>query len=188
MTDLNQIVDNIVEIINSKPEKRIAKRDLEAILIEKHSYEITEKAIHQIIETNIVDVVIDFYPLTSDQSKEESTWFLRLLSNEEKKRLIMLNDMQRAFLQLLRVQNNPNHLGQIRFEEVQELLLQQGFDVRDSKELCIENRTSVFWTLHEGKEMKWCYLIPEWEKTKEYKQSLEESYEEWRERQSFRSD
>ena len=100
MMEIDQILDDSLELLDSKPKKRIAKRDLEAILIEKYSSEMTEKAIRHMIENNIVDVAIDFYPLISDQSQEESTWFLQLLSNEEKKPLIVLNGMQRAFLRL----------------------------------------------------------------------------------------
>ncbi|MHA1637276.1 MAG: hypothetical protein ACTSUB_04605 [Candidatus Thorarchaeota archaeon] len=86
-------------------------------------------------------------------------------------------DIDKLLLKLLMKQENRNELGQIRYEEARASLKIKGFSERELRSLWIDGVSDLVWKTENGERVQWCYLIPEWEKSPEYREAIEKSIE-----------
>jgi hypothetical protein len=129
--------------------------------------------IEDALNNHLVEKVIDYPPENWD-SFEKPIWYVRPTSAEVAESYRNLPPHEWALLKLLWNQNDRNHLGQMKLEAAQEELRRQGFPERRLRVLVIEGVVGHFFTTEDGVMTEWCYVLPEWEKTEEYKRSEEE--------------
>ena len=100
-------------------------------------------------------------------------WHLKLLTPEETDWHRSLSSLDRAIIQLLREQNNPQTLGSIPTEIGRKALIDAGFADVDKYPFVVDKVRSFMCNV-DGENKWWFGLIEEHEKTEEYKQWSEE--------------
>ena len=125
------------------------------------------------LDHHVVEKVIDYPPEDWD-SFEKPIWYVRTLSSEDAESHRSLPPHEWALLKLLWNQNDRDHLGQMKLEAVRAELRRQGFTEDDLEVLTIDGLVDHFFTTEDDVMTEWCYVLPEWEKTEEYRRSEEE--------------
>jgi len=129
--------------------------------------------IEYVLDHHLVEKTIDYPPEDWD-SFDKPTWYVRPLSSEDAQSHRSLPPHEWALLKLLWNQNDRDHLGQMKLEAVRGELRRQGFTEDVLEVLTIDGLVDHFFTTEDGVMTEWCYVLPEWEKTEEYKRSEEE--------------
>ena len=143
--------------------------------------EIAQETILEALESCSVDKIID-----EPESKEESPslrpiWLLRLLSPEESSILQRLSPGAKALLKILRESEWDGSIGVIRENLALEKLREKGFNFEHVPR--ISERTGIFFKPGDGNSIPYCYLLPEDERSEEFKASMKEADEELMERE-----
>lgn len=129
-------------------------------------------AIQYVLTNWLVEKVIDYPSYKDGFAVGVPTWLLKQLTEEESKCLKELPEVKKAYLRLLQSCNKPDEIGRMREGDTLEHLEKLGFDIDRIPH--ISGRTQL--TLrHEDEEwVTVCRLIPEFEKTEEFKQMIRE--------------
>lgn len=100
-------------------------------------------------------------------------WFLRILTQEESEKLQNLSEAEKTVLRILRNQEDEHRLGTMRRDELLSRLKEAGFSVDN-----VPGPRSIVSDFYESKNdqmVAWYYLIPQYERSKEYKQAMHDA-------------
>ncbi|MFX1483881.1 MAG: hypothetical protein ACFFCP_11930 [Promethearchaeota archaeon] len=164
----------IAEILRNTETKRMPLRELKSRL--QASLQVNENiemddVIQYALENWIVEKVLD-YDNDSAESVGQLEWFLRILSEKEAERFQNLPEASKCFIRILYGINTPGDLGVIRADDALKKLNEKGYDVEYVP--YIPDKTDDFFRLEDGELVQFHYLIPEEEKSEEYKAGLKE--------------
>jgi hypothetical protein len=164
----------LAEILQNTETRRMPLRELKSRL--QASLQINENiemddVIQYALENWIVEKVLD-YDNDYTESVGQLVWFLRLLSEKEAERFQNLPEVSKCFIRILYSINTPGDLGVISADNALKKLNERGYDVEYVP--YIPNKTDDFFRLEDGELVQFHYLIPEEEKSEEYKAGLRE--------------
>jgi len=147
--------------------------------------DIAPQIIEHALDHHLVEKAIDYPPEDWD-SFDKPIWYIRLVPPESAETYRILAPHKWALLKLLWNQNDRDHLGQMEFKVAQSELLKQGFSEDTLQFLFIEGVVDNLFTVENGNMIQWCYVIPEWEKTEEFRQSEQEIMRQAQEKEGTR--
>ena len=152
------------------------------------TYQLTEieEAIEQALDSYQIDKVLDYSAPEWNLYGGYPIWHLQKLSSEGSDALHGLKEVELALLHLLKHQNEPKHFGEIKTEDARTILQNQGFTQKETEFLWVEDMVDHHYDFEDGKSIEWCRLIPENEKTEEYKKAQERMDEEYAEKEAIR--
>jgi len=180
-TDFKQVVNEILAILKDSDCLRAPKFRVETLLADRYPSGEISAAIDRALDDCLVILVLDDYPEDPDTDKGGRIWFLKLLSAEDAQGVRELTPLKRALLRLIYKHGNSDFLGRIRVEDAMAALKERGFDAESLKWGRIKDYVERVWETEEGERSEWFRLIPEDEKTEEFKRAEEESLKEWEE-------
>lgn len=180
-TKSKQVVNEILAILKDSDCLRAPKFQVETLLADRYPSGEISAAIDRALDDCLVDLVLDDCPEDPDTDRRGRTWFLKLLSAEDTQGMKELTPLKRALLRLIYRHENSSFLGRIRVEDAMAALKERGFDVEPLKWGRIRSHVERVWETEDGERSEWFRLIPEDEKTEEFKRAEEESLREWEE-------
>ena len=174
----------LIELLENMDSKQISLKDLENRLqrILKDNTESKADAndvIQYALDNWIVDKILD-YDDSSEESMGEPVWFIRILTEEEAEVLQNLPEAAKCFIKILYESKTDGTLGVVRTRDVLKTLRERRYNL----ELVpyVSNKISDFFKTKGGKLVQFHYLVPEDEKSEEYKAGLRELDEKTRRR------
>jgi hypothetical protein len=162
---------------------------LDIVLMElgnTHQMEDIKQAIEQAIDDFKIDKVLDYPDDEWNLSSGRPLWHLLILTPDDADRLRNLDKVDFALLRLLKSQTTPKQEGEMKSEDARTILREQGFTDDDLQSLWVEDLVDHHYEFKDEKSIEWCRLIPENEKTEEYKKTMEEIQEEFARKEEFR--
>jgi len=178
---INDIAVKILEILRKESPKGVPKKLVEEQLGDVFPHQLIEKSILHLLDGFKVDLVVDYPPEESELYRGRPIWHLRLLTTKESQILRALPPIKLALLKVLHQTKDSDHPGEIPVERVRAILKNEGFDDEDTEWMRIEDRVRRVSTTRNGRQTKCFQIIPEDEKTEEFKRAEEESLREWEE-------
>lgn len=133
-----------------------------------------EQAIEHALDDYRIDKVLDYPDSEWNLYGGRPLWHLMKLTSEDADRLRSLRKVDLALLQLLKNQTAPKSEGEMKSDDARIILQEQGFAEDETKFLWVEDYVDHHYEYDDGKSIEWCRLIPENEKTEEYKRAMEE--------------
>jgi len=180
-TELTETTDPVLRELLSllqRPAAGVPKSVVESVLAEKSSQDDCRHAIEYALDNYLIDLVVD-YPLRKWDFPEDShVWHYRKLSPKSARSSQDLKPVHLALVKLLWQQNEPKCIGEMREKDARVELANQGFGEQELKLLWIDGLVDCYWAFEDDENTKWIRLIPEYEKTPEFKHQ-EEKLEEW---------
>jgi len=187
---LKENVESIVEEIMTLYSKyNKSSIPLEIIVKEFHDKYTTEEIEHVIeyaLDTFKIDKVLDYPAKEWDLYRGVHTWHVSKLNPDDESKLRNLSAVDLAFLRILKNQNTPKQFGRIKSDDARIILRNQGFTEKEVEFLWVEDLVDHYYDFKDEKSIEWCRLIPEEEKTEEYKKAEEEMHREWEEKEARR--
>jgi len=171
---IDEIRRSLCEIIKGI-DRRAPKDDIIRRLIASYPPAIVDSAIEQALDQLEIDQLIDYDTREEGHGRTEAIWYLRILNEKEAHDLQSLKPVARALLKLLYKQGDYEHLGQMRVEDARTRLTELGFPLSETKYISVEGRVDVFWRFRSGQQEEWFRIIPEYEKTAEYRAAEDEA-------------
>ncbi len=174
----NEIREDIVTSLKRADRGRTPRTVLEELLRKEYSERDMLETLQQLLDEYVIDLVIDYRVVDHSCEEDEIIWYVKLLSPEEREYLQSLPPVKRALLRVMHETHGEN-IGKIPVEEAEELLKKQGFSKSEAEWLSIEDR--IDWVETDiSRGRKTCYrLVPEYERTEEYKREREAENVEW---------
>jgi hypothetical protein len=172
----SETVSILIELLENTDTKQMPLKELESRLQKRLKFRtgIDVNPI-DIIETSLdnwtVDKILD-YDDSSEESIGKPVWFIRLLDEEETEILRNLSDEAKCLLKILRKSKTEENLGVVRTKDVLKTLREKGYDL-DLVPYIPERVDDYFKTI-DGELIQFHYLVPEDEKSEEYKAGLKE--------------
>jgi len=163
------LLDTIMAMKNRIP-KELVKKQLET----RYPPDEITHGITEAISDYVIDQFVDYAPGEGEFAHSELIWYLRILDKEEAQNLRALEPVATALLRLLYEQETPEHPGEMRVEDARAKLAEEGYAESETKYLSIGGRVATFWRLDTGQPVEWFRIIPEYEKSTEYKAAREE--------------
>ena len=148
--------------------KEQARKQLEGF----YSPGIVVEGISKAIAEFLVEQVVD-YTRREGEVGGELIWYLRALSKEEELKLRNLKPVQLALLRVVYEQESPGCPGEIRVIDAIDKLRERGYANPENEYLRIAGKIDAFWTIEDRRRTEWLRMIPEHEKTPEYKAGKE---------------
>lgn len=167
---LSHLSENPHGIPISKLKQRLMEK--EEIRGFKNHEEIVNQAIEYALQEGLIDKVIDSPRYEDDIPIGLPTWLLKKVDEEETEFLSNLSEVKQEYLRLLRSTTNANEIGMLKEEDVIKKLQERGFDVERAPH--VSGRTQIIFDYNGEEPIRWCRLIPEFERTEEFKQSIRE--------------
>lgn len=183
---INDITVRILEILRKEGPKGVPKKLVEDQLGDVVPHQLVEKSILHLLDGFKVDLVVDYPPEESELYRGRPFWHLRLLTTEESQILRALPPIKLALLKILRQTKDSDHPGEIPVERVRAILKNEGFDDEDTEWMRIEDRVRRVSTTRNGRQTECFQIIPEDEKTEEFKRAEEERVREWEEWNAYK--
>jgi len=172
-----QVEARILSILQKNPSKGIPKKTVEEELKEDFTPAAIEASIWELLENYIVDLVSDYPSEDSDLYCGHRVWHLKLLTPEEGQILRDLSPVKCALLRIVRKADSSNYPGTVRVDDASAVLRSEGFLDDEIRWLSIEGMVERVSTTVFGDSAKCYRIIPEDEKTEEYKRAMEEMHE-----------
>ena len=141
--------------------------------------ELIRDVISHLLDSYVIDLIIDYPPKESGLYGGRPVRHLRLLTDEASQSLRELAPIAWALLKILRQVNDLKFPGEIPVEDAKAMLGKEGFDDEDVEWLWIENRVDRIRTTRAGELVPSFRIIPEYEKTEEFKRAEEKANKEW---------
>ena len=132
-------------------------------------------AIQDALEQLQIDELIDYDTSEEGSRLMKSIWYLKALDEREANALREIKPVARALLRLLYTQGTRDHLGEMKLQDARTKLAEAGFPTSETKHLYVEGRVDTFQRIKSGQYEDWLRVIPEYEKTAEYKVQEEET-------------
>ncbi len=171
-----EYIDILIELLENTELNKTPQRDLEydlqKILQVNDRIEVDAKEVIQYALDNwMIDKILD-YDDNSNESVGQLVWFLCTLNEKEAEALRILPEAVKCFIKILRSSNTTGNLGVVRADETLSVLHKHGYDIEYVP--FISGKTDDFFRLEDGKLVQYHYLVPEVEKSEEYKARLSE--------------
>jgi hypothetical protein len=154
-------------------------------LSDVYDADLLEKAIQELLKEFTIDQVLDYAPKGSGLDTGRPVWFLKALSPDEQQELRSLSSMEIKLLKILRNSETESCLGMLPVEEAVSILVSEGYEEDDARWVFIEGRVDHFYTSVDGGSVECLGLIPEYEKTEEYRLWQEEMDRKHAEKERF---
>ncbi len=173
---ISEYVDILIELLENTELNKIPQRELEyelqKILRINDSIEVdTRTVIQYALDNWMIDKILD-YDDNSMNSVGQLVWFLCTLTEAETEALRNLPEVAKSFLKILHSSNITGDLGVVRADDALEALNEDGYDIEYVP--YIPSKTNDFFRPEDGKLVQFHYLVPENEKSEEYKAGLNE--------------
>ena len=169
-----QAIEKLLELLRESESGKSPKMDVEQRLSTSFSPIVCSAAIQQALESFLIDQVIDYPSDVPDEEKDKPIWFLKLMDSEESNRLRTLKPIDLAILQALRNHSEYGRIGAMNEDALRVQLVLEGFSREELRVLYVPDKVDSHHTFEDNGWVKWCYLIPEYEKTEEYRHEQEE--------------
>lgn len=176
--DFESVAKSILDHLDATPRgialdeiKRILKKDESVEHVENPEHLIND-AIQYALTNWLVEKVIDYPRYKDGFAIGAPTWVLKKLTGEESKCLQELPEVKTAYLRLLQSCSESDEIGRMREKDALKHLQELGFDVDRIPH--IPGRTQLTLQHEDGEWVTVCRLIPEFEKTEEFKQMIRE--------------
>ena len=179
--EIHDIAGRILEILREKSPRGFPKKLVEEQIGKEFAHDIVEDSISYLLDEFMVDVVIDYPSKESGLYQGRRIWHLKLLTPEESHVLRALSPIKLALLKIIRQTKDSDHPGAVPVESARTILKNEGFDDEDTEWLRIKDRVRQVSTTINGRQTKCFWMIPEDEKTEEFKRAEEERVREWEE-------
>ncbi len=183
---ISRIAESVLGLLRDGNPEGTPRKIIEQQLENQSSLEMIRDAILHLLNSYVIDLTIDYPPKESGIYDGRPVCHLKLLTDEASQSLRALTPLAWALLKILRQKNDSRFPGEIPVEDAKAVLRREGFEDEDVEWLWIENRVDRIRTTRAGKLVPCFRIIPEYEKTEEYKSSQEEAHREWEEREAFR--
>ncbi len=174
--ELSECVSILIKLLQNTESEKIPQRELECelqrILHVNDKIKVdTGTVIQYGLDNWMIDKILD-YDDNSNESVGQLVWFLCTLSEKEAEALRILPEAVKCFIKILRSSNTTGNLGVVRADEVLRVLYEHDYDIEHVP--YILGKTDDFFRPEDGKLVQFHYLVPEDEKSEEYKASLNE--------------
>jgi hypothetical protein len=183
---IEKIEKRIVELLDEDTSRRIPRRKIEKELSNQYRVEDVKKAISNLVENFTIDLVIDYPPIDSDLNTGHPHWFLKILSPDERQELHNLTPLQISLLRILQETDDEGFPGEVPISEAKAKLIARGFSKDEVEWITITDRVYQAKTNRDGVSVRCLMIIPEYEKTEEYKREEERIEEEFTRKEAFR--
>ena len=163
----------LLDIVRSKKDgipKEQVRKQLESL----YSTDIVAEGMRQAIDEFLIEQVVD-YTRREGEVGGDFIWYVRALSREEEQKLRSLKPVQLALLKLMYEQESPGCPGEIRVADARDKLRERGYVKPENEYLRIVDKIEAFWTVEDDGRTELLRVIPEHEKTPQYKAAKEES-------------
>ncbi len=171
---VNHVRESILEMLRESDGKSRPRITVEQALSEQYGRPAVRAGVIDLLKEFIIDLVIDYHPRDSELSNDRPTWFLKLLEPQESRYLRELPPVKRRLLEILYEIDDNDFIGEMPVSKVKELLSTEGFDFEQIKWAQIRNRVERVELTYKGKLTPYFRIIPEYEKSEEYKRAEEE--------------
>jgi len=172
MSDQNvEFHHRLLDIVGSA-EDGIPKEQARKQLEDFYSPDIVAEGISKAIDEFLIEQVVD-YTRREGEAGGELIWYLRVLSKEEELKLRHLKPVQLALLRVIYEQESPGCPGEIRVIDAIDKLGKRGCTNPGNEYLRIADKIDPFWKIEDHGRTEWLRMIPEHEKTPEYKAARE---------------
>ncbi|MFX1606746.1 MAG: hypothetical protein ACFFDD_12700 [Promethearchaeota archaeon] len=176
----NEAVTVLIELLENTKSKQMPLRELIIRLQENQDININARTVIEYALDNwIVDKILD-YDDNSEESIGKPVWFIRILDENEIEILRNLSKEAKCLLKILRKSDTDGVLGVASTSDLIKTLHERGHDLDLVPH--IPGRVDDFFKTVEGELVQFHYLIPEDEKSEEYKAGLRELDEKTRRR------
>jgi len=179
--EIHDIAGKILEILTEESPKGIPKKLVEEQIGKAYAHELVENSISYLLDEFKVDLVVDYPPEESELYQGRRIWYLKLLTSEESQVLRALSPVKLALLRILHQTKDSDYPGEIPVESARAILKNEGFEDEDTERLRIKDRVEQIGTTRGGHLTQCFLIIPEDEKTEEFKRAEEERIREWEE-------
>ena len=139
-----------------------------------HASSINSHEISSLLDDFVVDLVVEYPPKDLGLSTGQPCWFLKLLSPSESKELSALSPLKLSFLRILQETDDESFPGEVPIDEVKAKLIAKGFPQDKVERLHIADRVERASVTSDAGLIPCYMIIPEYEKTDEYKKFMEE--------------
>ena len=173
---LQSIVETLLSYLNQTPhgipldEIKIKLSENSELKDSSNRKEVINEAIEYALDNWLIDKVIDSPTYEDGIPVGSPTWLLKKLEKDESNELQSLPAAKKAYLKILRSSGDSAYLGMISEDDALKRLGELGFELDRAPH--ISDRTQIIFDYDEGKLVRWCSLIPEFEKTEEAKQAI----------------
>ena len=172
---IERIKERIIKLLDEDNSRKIPKRKIESDLSNQYKLEDVKRAISDLVESFTIDLLVDYPSNDSDLDTGHPHWFLKILSPNESQELRNLTPLQLSFLKILQETDDESFPGEVPASEVKTRLISEGYSEDEVEWLSITNKVYRVRTTREGSSVSCYKIIPEYEKTEEYKKFQEES-------------
>jgi len=149
------------------------KSIVERRLADEFSPDTSRDAIRDALANYLVDLIVDYPERKWGIPTGRPVWHLKRISFEYAEKLQALTPAKLALVRLLQQQENGNHVGEMRERDARAMLAKEGFTTQDLRSLWIDDLVDTCWVFEGDEKVEWVRLIPEEEKTEEYKREEE---------------
>lgn len=177
---MNSAVKELLGLLEKMGSKGAPLKDVEKELansLEKrrNSQELSRasETIEYALDSWLVDKTIDYRKNERGFDIGEPKWFIRSLSQEESDTLKKLPDVKKAVIRILRNSETEYGVGTMREDELLSSLRESGFNVDYVPK--VKDIVSVFYKSENDHMVAWLYIVPEDERSEEYKQAMHEA-------------
>ncbi|MFX1417019.1 MAG: hypothetical protein ACFFC0_09410 [Promethearchaeota archaeon] len=174
--NIQVVQKRILDILEGSP-GGLPKSTIEEELVKEYPLDTIRESISFLLDSCLVDLVVDYPSSNSGLDDLHMVWHLKLLTSEEGETLRRLSPVKWALLKILRRAEHPKYPGEMSAKDVETALLREGFQDDEIRWLWIENRVDRIGTTVGGQSTQCYRIIPEDEKTEEYKRAMEEMHE-----------
>lgn len=154
-------------------EAGMPKSIVEKRLADEFSPDMSRDAIRYALANYLVDLIVDYPERKWGVRTGRPVWHLKRISSEYAERFQALTPAKLALVRLLQQQEDANHVGEMRERDARAMLAKEGFTPQDLRSLWIDDVVDTCWAFEGDEKVEWVRLIPEEEKTEEYKREEE---------------
>lgn len=182
---ISEVRDSILKLLDEAENKQLPRRVAVQKLAIQYDNEDIQNAISSLLSDFEIDLVVDYPSDNSGLNTGRPHWFLMIISDDEKQKLRELPHLKMSLLNILRNTSDDDFPGTLPIEVVNNQLIAEGYSTDEIKWLSITGRiTRAKITGDEG--LVPCYMIiPEYEKTEEYKMEEERMWAKSTEKEMF---
>ena len=187
MTETTEVITKkMLKIISTLDKPMIPLEILVKELANEFQLEEIEQAIEYALDNFKIDKVLDYAEKEWNLYWGYHHWHISKLTPEDATKLRNLKAVDLALLRILKNQNSPKRFGEIKSEDARVILRNQRFSEKEIEFLWVEDLVDHHYDFKDEKTIEWCRLIPEDEKTEEYKKEMERIDQEFAEKEARR--
>lgn len=167
--------ENVLRLLDEEEKKQLPRRTVEQKLSTKYESEEIGTAISSLLDDFVVDLVVEYPPKDSGLNTGRPCWFLKRLSEDERKELHELPPLNLSLLRILRQTDDEDFPGALPTQVVTSQLMDEGYSADDVKWLSIKGKITRVKMTSDNGLTPYYMIIPEYEKTEEYRKFQEEA-------------